>query len=116
MEVAVHLGLALAALQRLESDGIDVTINKRMLVEPSLEIAWRELLHIRFHNIPRERLLEDVSRLYTLDRNGRIINGHDQSTLPTHEGRQRNSDDKPKGNPIPKSRSRRSRRGTPRTG
>ena len=109
VDVAVHLGLALAALNRLKAQGVDTRLKTHKLVEGALQEAWRELLFIRMRNIPVEILTADVPRPLTLTRNGHIINGSDQTRIPTTQGSKGHSDHKPESNSHPKSRGSRSR-------
>ena len=109
VDVAVHLGLALAALNRLKAQGVDTKLKTHKLVEGALQEAWRELLFIRMRNIPVEIMTADVPRLVTLTKNGHIINGSDKTRIPTTQWRKGHPDHKPESNSHPKSRGSRSR-------
>ena len=108
MEVAVHLGLAYAALEQVKALGIQMKAGNKPLVTEALETAWRELLFIRMRNIPPDQL-GDVPRIVTLTRTGRIIDGSDQTAIPTNARYYRNPDDQHQSNPLSKSSRRRSR-------
>lgn len=111
IDVAVHLGLALAALDQLRAQGVNTKFRSHSLVVGALDEAWRELLFIRMRNIPVEIVAGDVPRLVTLTRTGLIINGTDQTLIPAHQRRDSDPDRQPKSNPHPKSGSRRKRSG-----
>ena len=109
IDVAVHLGLAYAALEQLKILGIETTAGQRQLVEKALEEAWREILFIRMRNVPVEIVQSDVPRYVTLTRNGRIINGTDQNRIPTQTRRDCNPNDQPQSYARTKSGGRSSR-------
>lgn len=46
-EALFHLSSAYNAIKRLESKGIDIEFNGKPLILPSIERAFREVLHIR---------------------------------------------------------------------
>ena len=88
MEIAVHLGLAFLALQRLKRMGVDIRLAGKPLMERWLEQAWREYLYLRLHNVPIEMVQNDIERPVSLTRAGRIVtNDADQTALSAHRRR-----------------------------
>ena len=114
IEVAVHLGLAYAALEKLKALGIETTAGRKPLVSEALETAWRELLFIRLRNIPLDQLV-DVPRIVTLSRTGRITNRSDQTAIPANARYYRNPNDQHQSDLLTKGSRRRSRRRGRRT-
>lgn len=45
--IAKHLAMAWTYLERIEKSGELIEFNGQPLVKPSIERAWRELLHLR---------------------------------------------------------------------
>lgn len=81
MDLAYFLAMALIALERLEEEGVDLFFRRRRLIEPSLRIAWRELVFLRRRRLTEEFVLKDISRPVTLSkRTGRIMIHEDSKT------------------------------------
>ena len=74
IDLAYFLAMALISLNRLEKEGIELSYKSRRLIEPSLIIAWRELVFLRQRRLTEEFALKDIPRPVTLSkRTGRIM-------------------------------------------
>lgn len=83
IELAYNLALALISLDRLEEQGVQTTYRRKKLIEPALQDAWRQLVHIRQRHITDEIALNDIIRQVTLSRTGRILIDDPQNTDKT---------------------------------
>jgi len=73
IDLAYHLAMALISLDKLKEKGVQTTYRRKQLVEPALQDAWRQLVHIRQRHITDEIALNDIIRQVSLTRTGRII-------------------------------------------
>ena len=82
IDAAVHIALAIYAVNKLEDQGVNIELLNRPLVLPELDRAWRQVLHIR-KDLPSEILSNDIPRGVTLSKFGELLRESDNKAAYT---------------------------------
>jgi hypothetical protein len=94
VDLVYHLAKALIALDHLVEGGTNIVFNKRALVAPKLEEAFRQVLYMRSKRIPRTIMENDIQRAVTLSPDtGKVMLVEGNPPPAAVERINRNSDD-----------------------